>query len=195
MTLTLTIIKCLYPFLALLAFFCLYRKRYRWMETFCYAMVVKRNARKLFGVALFSLLLFFSWCCYETRPDIWAMLTNLLILPLLSSRVADRVLRTLNDRLLAWVLTLLVAVVCYAVPCLYGIGVSLFLMAIASCFYPSREVLDGYDGMVWMSSETIGEFRQRMRSCILAHYYKSATCKWHPKVFTHCFNNLKKHLK
>lgn len=35
MTLTLTIIRFIFPFLLLVAFFCLYKKEYKFMKTLC----------------------------------------------------------------------------------------------------------------------------------------------------------------
>ena len=43
---TLTIIRFLFPFLLLLAFFCLYKKPYRCMQSFMWRMVVFDSARK-----------------------------------------------------------------------------------------------------------------------------------------------------
>lgn len=43
---TLTFIRFLFPFLLLLAFFCLYKKQYRCMKSFMWRMVVFDSARK-----------------------------------------------------------------------------------------------------------------------------------------------------
>ena len=45
---TLTIIRFLFPFLLLLAFFCLYKKPYRCMQSFMWRMVVFDSARKFY---------------------------------------------------------------------------------------------------------------------------------------------------
>lgn len=45
MTLTLTIIRFIFPFLLLVAFFCLYKKEYKFMKTFMWKMVSLRNSK------------------------------------------------------------------------------------------------------------------------------------------------------
>lgn len=58
MTLTLTIIRFIFPFLLLVAFFCLYKKEYKFMKTFMWKMVSLRNS-KLFYVSMLTFLLIF----------------------------------------------------------------------------------------------------------------------------------------
>ena len=55
MTLTLTIIRFIFPFLLLVAFFCLYKKEYKFMKTFMWKMVSLRNS-KLFYVSMVTFL-------------------------------------------------------------------------------------------------------------------------------------------
>ena len=55
---TLTIIRFIFPFLLLLAFFCLYKKKYNFMKTFMWKMVVFRY-RRMFYVSMVTFLLLF----------------------------------------------------------------------------------------------------------------------------------------
>ena len=60
---TLTFIRFLFPFLLLLAFFCLYKKQYRCMKSFMWRMVVFDSARKFYVSIMMLALIFINWCC------------------------------------------------------------------------------------------------------------------------------------
>ena len=62
MTLTLTIIRFIFPFLLLVAFFCLYKKEYKFMKTFMWKMVSLRNSKLFYVSMLTFLLIFINWC-------------------------------------------------------------------------------------------------------------------------------------
>ena len=61
MTLTLTIIRFIFPFLLLVAFFCLYKKEYKFMKTFMWKMVSLRNSKLFYVSMLTFLLIFINW--------------------------------------------------------------------------------------------------------------------------------------
>ena len=66
---TLTIIRFLFPFLLLLAFFCLYKKPYRCMQSFMWRMVVFDSARKFYLSIMMLTLIFINWCCCMDRAQ------------------------------------------------------------------------------------------------------------------------------
>ena len=86
---TLTIIRFLFPFLLLLAFFCLYKKPYRCMQSFMWRMVVFDSARKFYLSIMMLTLIFINWCCCMTEPNLAVGLSSILTLALLNRRIAD----------------------------------------------------------------------------------------------------------
>lgn len=87
---TLTIIRFLFPFLLLLAFFCLYKKPYRCMQSFMWRMVVFDSARKFYLSIMMLTLIFINWCCCMTEPNLAVGLSSILTLALLNRRIADK---------------------------------------------------------------------------------------------------------
>ena len=85
---TLTIIRFLFPFLLLLAFFCLYKKQYRCMKSFMWRMVVFDSARKFYVSIMMLALIFINWCCCMTDPNLAVGLSSILTLALLETVLA-----------------------------------------------------------------------------------------------------------
>ena len=138
---TLQLIKYLFPFIILAAFFCLYKKEYSIMKRFCWRMTMTFSARKLFIIVVLSSLIFMNWCCYMTDPN-WAVaFAAFMTCCLLFNRVADRVLHRLHERKRFWALTLMLALVCYSIPYMNSIFHVLYTLGVASVFYPSERVL------------------------------------------------------
>lgn len=138
---TLTIIRFLFPFLLLLAFFCLYKKQYRCMRGFMWRMVVFDSARKFYVSIMMLALIFINWCCCMTDPNLAVGLSSILTLALLNRRIADSTLHLLHERKRLWFITLLIAVVCYATPYMNSVFQLLFLLSVAAVFYPSERIL------------------------------------------------------
>ena len=95
---TLTIIRFLFPFLLLLAFFCLYKKPYRCMQSFMWRMVVFDSARKFYLSIMMLTLVFINWCCCMTEPNLAVGLSSILTLALLNRRIADSTLHLLHEK-------------------------------------------------------------------------------------------------
>lgn len=110
---TLTFIRFLFPFLLLLAFFCLYKKEYRCMKSFMWRMVVFDSARKFYVSIMMLTLIFINWCCCMTDPNLAVGLSSILTLALLNRRIADGTLHILHKRKRFWFITLLIAMVWY----------------------------------------------------------------------------------
>lgn len=138
---TCQLIKFFFPFILLAVFFCLYKKENSLTRRFCWRMTMTFSARKLFTIVLLSLLLLLNWCCYMTEPN-WAVgLAALMTCSLFFNRVADRVLHRLHESRRLWVVTLMLALVCYSIPYTNSIFHVLYTLAVASVFYPSERVL------------------------------------------------------
>ena len=138
---TCQLIKFFFPFILLAVFFCLYKKENGITRRFCWRMTMTFSARKLFIIVLLSLLLLLNWCCYMTEPN-WAVgLAALMTCSLFFNRVADRVLHWLHESRRLWVVTLMLALVCYSIPYTNSIFHVLYTLAVASVFYPSERVL------------------------------------------------------
>ena len=141
MILTLSIIKFLFPFLLLGLFFCLYKKEYGFMKRFYCKTVTSFNARNLYCMALSAVLIFLNWCCYQTDSN-WAVLFAAFMTGcLVFHRVADAVLHRLHERTRLWALTLMLALLCYAIPYMNSVFQVLYTVGVASVFYPSERVL------------------------------------------------------
>ena len=165
MTLTLTIIRFIFPFLLLVAFFCLYKKEYKFMKTFMWKMVSLRNS-KLFYVSMVTfLLIFINWCCCMTEPNLAVGLSSILTLALLNRRIADSTLHILHERKRFWLITLLIAVVCYATPYMNSVFQLFFLLSVAAVFYPSERVLQQKSVL-----EDCDSFKSQM-DWIMKNYY------------------------
>lgn len=162
---TLTIIRFLFPFLLLLAFFCLYKKPYRCMQSFMWGMVVFDSARKFYLSIMMLTLIFINWCCCMTEPNLAVGLSSILTLALLNRRIADSTLHILHERKRFWLITLLIAVVCYATPYMNSVFQLFFLLSVAAVFYPSERVLQQKSVL-----EDCDSFKSQM-DWIMKNYY------------------------
>lgn len=165
MILTLTIIRFLFPFLLLVAFFCLYKKEYSFMKTFMWKMVVFRYKRLFYVCMITFLLIFINWCCCMTDPNMAVALSSLLTLILLSRRIMVSALRLLHERKRLWFCTVFVAMVCYAVPYMNSVFHLLFTLSMAAVFYPSEKVLALYD-----DSEPLKKHDERVEQLYKSYY-------------------------
>lgn len=171
MTLTLTIIRFIFPFLLLVAFFCLYKKEYKFMKTFMWKMVSLRNS-KLFYVSMVTfLLIFINWCCCMTDPNIAVALSCLITLILISRKIMVSVLRLLHERKRLWFFTVFVAMVCYAIPYMNSVFHLFFTLSMAAVFYPSEKCL--HFAMIPNRSKSMKNGWNRYSKLLL-----NATCLW-----------------
>lgn len=76
-----------------------------------------------------------------TEPNLAVGLSSILTLALLNRRIADSTLHILHERKRFWFITLLIAVVCYAIPYMNSVFQLFFLLSVAAVFYPSERVL------------------------------------------------------
>ncbi|HJH77262.1 MAG TPA: hypothetical protein OIM43_09730 [Prevotellaceae bacterium] len=76
-----------------------------------------------------------------TDPNLAVGLSSILTLALLNRRIADSTLHILHERKRFWNITLLIAVVCYAIPYMNSVFQLFFLLSVAAVFYPSERVL------------------------------------------------------
>ena len=141
MTQIIQLITILSPFPLLAVFFCLYRKENSITMRFCWRMTMTLSARKLYIIVLFGSLVFLNWCCYQTDSN-WAVLFAAFMTGcLVFHRVADAVLHRLHERTRLWALTLMLALLCYAIPYMNSVFQVLYTVGVASVFYPSERVL------------------------------------------------------
>ena len=141
MTQTIQLITIFHPFLLLAVFFCLYRKENSITRRFCWRMTMTLSARKLYIIVMLGSLLFLNWCCYRTDSNLAVFLAAITTGCLVPYRVAYAVLHRLHERTRLWALTLMLALACYAIPCMNSIFQLLFTTGVASVFYPSERVL------------------------------------------------------
>ena len=138
---TLTIIRFLFPFILIVAFFCLYKKEYRFMKSFMWRMSMYRSGRIFFMSILSLLLIFINWCCCMTEPNIAMAFSSLLTILLIFRRIMESTLHLLHDRKRLWFFTILVAMICYACPFTNSLFHLLFTLCVAAVFYPSERVI------------------------------------------------------
>jgi len=141
MTQIIQLITILSPFPLLAAFFCLYRKENSITMRFCWRMTMTFSARKLFIIVMLGSLVFLNWCCNKTDSN-WAVLFAAFMTGCLAfHRVADAVLHRLHERTRLWALTLMIALLCYAIPYMNSVFQVLYTVGVASVFYPSERVI------------------------------------------------------
>ena len=138
---TLNLVKLIYPFILLVAFFCLYRKQYRFMKVFYWKMTLLHEARRFYTRILTLVLMLVMWCCMETDFNLTVVASALLSLCFLYYPVADRVLHRLHESKRLWAATLVVSLVSYSIPHMNSMFLLLFTASMASIFYPSEKVL------------------------------------------------------
>lgn len=85
----LTLIRFAFPFLLLIAFFCLYRKEYGFMKRFMWKMAMFQSARNLYAYLVVMMLIFINWCCHVTAPNLSVVVSTLLTLVLLNKKIAE----------------------------------------------------------------------------------------------------------
>ena len=137
----LTLIRFAFPFLLLTAFFCLYRKEYGFMKRFMWKMAMFQSARNLYAYLVVLMLIFINWCCHVTAPNLSVVVSTLLTLVLLNRKIAESTFHLLHERKRLWFATLLLSMVCYALPYMNSMSLFLFNVSLAAVFYPSGKVL------------------------------------------------------
>ena len=89
------------------------------------------------------MLIFINWCCHVTAPNLSVVVSTLLTLVLLlkteESQKAPSIFCMRGKRL--WFATLLLSMVCYALPYMNSMFLFLFTISVAAVFYPSERVL------------------------------------------------------
>ena len=141
MTQIIQLITIFSPFLPLAVFFRLYRKENSITRRFCWRMTMTFSARKLYIIVMLGSLVFLNWCCNKTDSN-WAVLFAAFMTGcLVFHRVADAVLHRLHERTRLWALTLMLALLCYAIPYMNSVFQVLYTVGVASVFYPSERVL------------------------------------------------------
>ena len=144
MILILTLIRFAFPFLLLTTFFCLYRKEIwdmplrpsHWMS-----MAMFQSARNLYAYLVVLMLIFINWCCHVTAPNFSVVVSTLLTPVLLNKKIAESTFHLLHERKRLWFATLLLSMVCYALPYVNSMSLFLFTVSVAAVFYPSGKVL------------------------------------------------------
>ena len=141
MTQIIQLITIFSPFLPLAVFFRLYRKENNITMRFCWRMTMTFSARKLFIIVMLGSLVFLNWCCYQTGSNLAVLIAAFMTGCLVPHRVADAVLHRLHERTRLWALTLMLALLCYAIPYMNSVFQVLYTVGVASVFYPSERVL------------------------------------------------------
>ena len=167
----LNVIKFIFPFAALLLFFMLYRTNGKRMINFCVGMLVFKQNRNFYTKILFLVLLNFNWCCYMTDPNLATLVAASFLYPLMSFRLSDVVLNRLHENKISFFITLLVSMVCYAVPDLYAVSVFLFVLALAAQFYPTRAALKLCDSYKFTKGLWGEEHDRKVAALIFQLYY------------------------
>ena len=132
----LTLIRFAFPFLLLTAFFCLYKKEYGFMKRFMWKMPMFQSARNLYAYLVVLMLIFINWCCHVTAPNLSVVVSTLLTLVLLNRKIAESTFHLLHERKKLWFATLLLSMVCYALPYMNSMSLFLFTVSVAAVFYP-----------------------------------------------------------
>ena len=93
-----------------------------------------------------SMLIWSCWCLSSStgvamsRPqNLSVVVSTLLTLVLLNRKIAESIFHLLHERKRLWFATLLLSMVCYALP--YMNSMFLFTVSVAAVFYPSERVL------------------------------------------------------
>lgn len=124
----------------------LYRSRRHFMAVFYSAMTRNANVRKLYMQVLVVLLLLFHYVYTTGHPGQFGpVLSTIVCAAMFSSRRADRWLRRLLDRPKLFALYSFLALAMCAVPQLFTISVTISYTLLAALFYPSGNVLSGWE--------------------------------------------------
>lgn len=162
----LTLIRLAFPFLLLTAFFCLYRKEYGFMKRFMWKMAMFQSARNLYAYLVVLMLIFINWCCHVTTPNLSVIVSTLLTLVLLNRKIAGSTFHLLHERKRLWFATLLLSMVCYALPYMNSMFLFLFTVSVAAVFYPSERVLQ-----LKSHPEAINNLKDLLALIIRNYYY------------------------
>ena len=76
-----------------------------------------------------------------TAPNLSVVVSTLLTLVLLNRKIAESTFHLLHERKRMWLATLLLSMVCYALPDMNSMSLFLFAVSVAAVFYPSERVL------------------------------------------------------
>ena len=104
-------------------------------------MAMFQSARNLYAYLVVLMLIFINWCCHVTAPNLSVVVSTLLTLVLLNRRIAESTFHLLHERKRLWFATLLLSMVCYALPYMNSMSLFLFTVSVAAVFYPSERVL------------------------------------------------------
>lgn len=167
----LNVVRFIFPFIALLLFFLLYRTSGNRMMKFYRIMVFRENGTKFFAMCLYLVLLFFNWCCYMCEPTLATLITGAFVFPLGIYRLSDIILHRLHENRVSFYITLLVVIICYAVPALNCAAVSMFLLALAAMFYPSRTAKQMKEDFYKHRQSIRKEDHPKIYSAIIKKYY------------------------
>lgn len=134
-------------------------------------MVFSENGTKFFAMCLYLVLLFFNWCCYMCEPTLATLITGAFVFPLGIYRLSDVILHRLHENRVSFYITLLVAIVCYAVPVLNCAAVSMLMLALAAMFYPSRKAKQMKEDFFEKRYSISKDDRTKIYSAIIKKYY------------------------
>ena len=87
------------------------------------------------------MLIFINWCCHVTAPNLSVVVSTLLTLVLLNRKIVESTFHLLHERKRLWFATLLLSMVCFALPYMNSMYLFLFTVSVAAVFYPSGKVL------------------------------------------------------
>ena len=167
----LNIVRFIFPFVCLGIGFLLYRSTGKRMRRFYCTMALTLNGMRLYTLFVYTVLLFFSWCSHVCGPNLFTLLTGAFVFPMVSSRWSNRVLRTLHDHRWLFYVGLLVATICYAVPAMNSVAVTLFVLTLSSVFYPSLKVMELRNTLHRENEETTENYRERVVREVIEKYY------------------------
>ena len=167
----LNILRFVFPFVCLGMFFIYYRSDSKCMRKFYCRMALTVNGTRFYGLLVYSVLLFFSWCSHMCSPNIYTLLTGAFVFPLVFYRWSNCVLRTLHDHKRLFYFGFLVAIVTYTIPAMNSIAVSLFVLTLASAFYPSLKVLHLREQLHRESGESLDDYYERVVRDVFDNYY------------------------
>lgn len=119
-----------------------YRRDGRRMQTFYRLMTTSYSCRMLYSLVLIWILLVFN-ACYTLAfgSDIGFFLSSLLIFGLLVSKRMDRLFFQLQNKTIILTVSGACLFTCL-IPGCWPLGVTMYLVLIASFFFPSKKLLE-----------------------------------------------------
>lgn len=157
-------LKFILPFMELVVFFCLYGKTYSFMKKYYCNMTLFRSARKFYSLCLMVMLVLINWSCCMTDQNYAVGFAALVSMSFFSYRVTDIVLLKLKTKKTLFFITMVLSMICFAVPYLNSLFHVLYTVGIASAFYPSQRLLK-ITKEEWMKMD-----RQRIQDKIIKEY-------------------------